>query len=265
MDSIEKLIGYYNKSPEDDIYHNVVELILRNLHKVEESTIYDLAEICYSSPSTISRLVKRLEFENYTDFKTKLGYGLKNYRYLNRNTRDIQVAEDEDVIDLYFNFLLNNINALRDRIDYDLIRAVSDHFHDAENVVFYSYPEVQIDILQKSLIIAGKKADVYNTVASCESSVEKIKEDTVVFAVIPDLIEMAPMRSVLKRVKELGATVITLCSEEQNDYEKYSDIQISFQGTKTSMDLYLFMILVNIIKYDYCRRYVDQMIEEMYG
>lgn len=265
MDSIEKLVGYYNKTTEDDIYHNVTKLILKNLHKVEESTIYDLAEICYTSPSTISRLVKRLEFENYTDFKVKVGYALKNYRYLNRNTKDIQVIRDVDVIEFYFDFLLQNINALRSRIDYNLIHEISDCFHNAENVIFYSYPEVQIDILQKSLLIEGKTADVYRTAASGESGMQKIRKDMVVFAVIPDLIEMAPMRSVLKKVKERGAVIITLCSEDPNDYAKYSDIQISFQGTKTSMDLYLFMILINIIKYDYCRRYVNLIIEELYG
>lgn len=41
MDSIETLIGYYNKSDEEDLYHKVVGHILKNLHKVCDSTIYD--------------------------------------------------------------------------------------------------------------------------------------------------------------------------------------------------------------------------------
>lgn len=30
------------------------------------------------------------------------------------------------------------------------------------------------------------------------------------------------------------------------------------------MDTYLFMILVNLIQTDYCRRYVEEVLEELY-
>lgn len=221
MDSIEKLVEYYNKSNEQNVYRDVVEQILVNLHKVKKSTIYDLAELCYSSPSTISRLVKKLEFKDYADFKSKITYSLENYRYLNRNTREIELQEDRDSVDLYFNFLQNNINALHDRIEYEDIRRISDYFYQAD-------------------------------------------KGTVILAIIPDLLEMSPMRSILKKAKERGAIIITLCSGKRNDYARCSDVQISFDGTKTSMDLYLFMILVNIIQYDYGNRYLDHIIEDMY-
>lgn len=264
MDSIETLINFYNKSDEEDMYHKVVGHILKNIHKVGQATIYDLADLCYSSPSTISRLVKKLEFESYTDFKSRIFYALKNYRYLNRNTRDVDVAEDEDIIQLYFNFLSNNIAALREEIDYAQVRQISDRFHEAKEVLFYSYPEVQVDILQKALIVSGRRAFAYDSLAAQEGSLGQVKKDTVIFAVVPNLLEIAPVRSVLKKAREKGGFIITVCSEKSNDYKKYSDIQISFNGTKTSMDLYLFRIVTNIIKYDYGRRYVDGIIEELY-
>ena len=264
MDSIEQLIGYYNRSDDGDMYHNVVENILLNLHKVENATIYDLAEMCFSSPSTISRLMKKMGFESYTDFKTKVHHALKNFRYLNRNTKDIDVMEDSDIVSLYFNFLENNIAALRQSIEYSQIAAISDCFNDAEEVFFYSFPEVQVNILQKLLIVSGKSARIFDTIQAKEGSLAKVKQNTVVYAMVPNLIEMAPMRSILKRAREQGATVITICSEKWNDYTKYSDIQISFNGTKTSMDLYLFMIMTNLVKYDYCHRYVDHLIEKLY-
>ena len=265
MDSIEKLIDYYNKSSEEDMYHNVVKYMLKHLEDLENATIYDMAEFCYSSPSTISRLVKRLDFKSYPDFKEKILYALKNYRYLNRNTREMSIDQNKDVVELYFNFLMNNMTALKENLDYEKIARISDSFWQAENVIFYSYPDVQIEALQKAMIVSGKQSIVYHNIAAGEGSLEKVKEKDVVFAVVPDLIEMAPMRSILKKAKNCGAVVITLCSEEKNDYQKYSDIQISFQGTKTSMDLYLFMILTNIIKYDYCHRYLDELVEEVYG
>lgn len=87
MDSIEKLVEYYNKSNEQNVYHDVVEQILINLHKIKNATIYDMAEMCYSSPSTISRLVKKLEFKDYADFKSKIGYSLENCIYHEKRPR----------------------------------------------------------------------------------------------------------------------------------------------------------------------------------
>lgn len=264
MDSIETLINYYNKSSEKDIYHQVVEQILRNIHEVGNISIYDMADLCYTSPSTISRLVKKLEFDNYMDFKTKIIYALKNYTYLNRNMREMDIIEDNDVVSFYFNFLMNNIAALKSEINYEQIAEISDNFHIADEVFLYSYPKVQADILQKALIVSGKKAYSCDSEEAAADGLTKIKKGAVIFAVVPNLVEMAYMRSVLKKARENGAFIITLCSGKKNDYKKYSDIQISFDGTKTSMDLYLFMILTNIIKSDYCHRYVDSYIEAMY-
>lgn len=265
MDSIEKLLDFYNKSEEEDMYHKVVEHVLRNIHKVGEATIYDMADLCFSSTATISRLVKKLNFENYTDFKTQISYALKNYKYLNKNMREIELCEDSDIVPLYFNFLMNNMSALKEGIDYSCIAEISARFHEAEEIFLYSYPKVQTDILQKALIISGKKAYDYDSLAAQEKSLKKVKEKMLIFAVIPNLIEMAPMHSIIRRVKEKGAFVITICSEKKNDYKKHSDIQISFDGTKTSMDLYLFMILINLIKYDYTYHYVNGLIEELYN
>ena len=265
MDSIENLIAYYNKSEKNDIYYKVVEKILANIHAVKDATIYELAEMCYSSPATVSRLVKKLGFENYVDFKTQISYALRNYHYLNMNTRDVELVEDGDIIPFYFNFLLNNIMNLKDHIRYGQIAAVSDCLDQAEEVLFYAgSQEIPTHALQKAMIVSGKRASIYDDFLSQERSLEKVQEGTLIFAIIPNLLEMTPIRSILKRAKERGARILTICSGEKNEYAKYSDLQICFKGTKTSMDVYIYMILINLIKYDYNRRYVDHMLEQMY-
>lgn len=265
MDSIEKLIIYYNKSEKGDIYHKVVECMLKNIHEIKDVTIYELADLCYSSPATISRLVKRLEFENYTDFKTQINYALKNYHYFNMNTRDVELVNNEDIVPFYFNFLMNNMMALKNNIKYEQISKISDALYHAEETKFFGSTEIPMHILQKAMVVTRKRAGIYKDIVSQENSLENIKEGSVIFAAIPNLIEMAPIRSILKKAKNKGAYIITICSGETNEYQKYSDIQINFEGTKTSMDIYMFMVIVNLIKYDYCHRYVDDFLEDMYS
>ena len=153
---------------------------------------------------------------------------------------------------------------LKERITYQQIAEISDHLHQAENIAFYSSQEGMLHVLQKAMILSGKKANVYEDISTQEDSLKAVGENTAVFAVIPDLLEMTPLRSILKKAKRQGAFIISICSDPQNAYEKYSDLQIGFEGTKTSMDTYLFMILVNLIQTDYCRRYVEEVLEELY-
>ena len=264
MDCIERLITYYNAGSEQNVFREVVEHILRNLHKIENATIYDLAEMCYASPSTISRLVKKLEFKDYGDFKSQMSYALKNYRYLNRNTESVPIVEDQDCMYLYFDCLMKHIEHLREDMKYEDIRKISDAFFEADKVLFYSAPAVDENRLQKSLLVSGKMTYLYNTLQLQKESLNRPMKDTVIFAIVPDLLEMAPMLSILTAAKQAGAKLITLCSAKQNYYTTISDIQIAFDGTKTSMDTYLFRIIVNIIQYDYENRYLNQVIDKLY-
>ena len=97
MDSIEKIIDYYNNGKQNDSYHNVVEQLLKYIMEVPGKSIYDMADLCYSSVSTLSRLVKRMGFQNYADLKSQITYSIENYRYLNRNMREINLMEAEDI------------------------------------------------------------------------------------------------------------------------------------------------------------------------
>ena len=263
MDSIDRLIQYYNNGT-DDIYHQVVANILKNIHQVKSATIYDLADLCYTSPSTISRLVKKLDFENFTDFKSQIHYALKNYRYLNRNTRDINVIEDADIVPLYFNFLINNIMSLKEQCEYGTIAKISDMMYAAGETLFFATPEIPANNLQKALIVTDRPSRLNDPLFLPEDPLRNLKEGDLIFAIIPDLVEMAAMRPVIKNASQAGISVITLCSGEKNPYLKYSDIQLHFEGTKTSMDIYLFTILINLIRYDYTQRYVNDVIDELY-
>lgn len=49
-----------------------------------------------------------------------------------------------------------------------------------------------------------EKANVYEDISTQEDSLKAVGENTAVFAVIPDLLEMTPLRSILKKQKDKG-------------------------------------------------------------
>ena len=165
---------------------------------------------------------------------------------------------------LYFDCLMKHIECLKNDMKYENIRKISDAYHESDKVLFYSAPAVDENRLQKSLLVSGKMTYLFNTLQLQKESLNQSMKDTVIFAIVPDLLEMAPMLSILTAAKQAGAKLITLCSAKQNYYTTISDIQIAFDGTKTSMDTYLFRIIVNIIQYDYENRYLNQVIDKLY-
>ncbi|MBT1166364.1 MurR/RpiR family transcriptional regulator [Bifidobacterium simiarum] len=269
MDSLDSLIKFYDSTDDDSLYHSVVESILTHLGSIETMTIYDLAQVSHSSASTISRLVKKMGFDNYAAFRSGIYFALRNYRYLNRSTGNSvdtpPPTQEGTVVDYYLDNLIEQLLQLKHSLDYNKIRLISDYFNNAGAVHLLSFPAVQIEILQKALIISGKQSHIRETVIEQETCLDRMPADSVVFAIVPDIIEMTPMHAIIRRAKEQGATIITVCSSLANAYAQYSDIQIAFDGSKSSMDLYFFMVIVNILKIDYCNRYVIPMIDSIYG
>ncbi|NLA52887.1 MAG: hypothetical protein GX858_00815, partial [Clostridiales bacterium] len=85
MSCLEMLFWFFNNLPHDDLYRNVVQNMLNNIREVDQLNIYELAEMCYTSPATISRLVKKLGYNNYSAFKTSLNDALVQYEFHNRH------------------------------------------------------------------------------------------------------------------------------------------------------------------------------------
>ena len=50
------------------IYWGAAKKILQNIYKIPESSITDVAKMCYVSTATISRLCRKLSYESFTEF-----------------------------------------------------------------------------------------------------------------------------------------------------------------------------------------------------
>lgn len=56
----EKLLNYLNKTTLNDTYHRIIVTLFENLYKIDTLKIEKLAELCYVSPSTMTRFYKLL-------------------------------------------------------------------------------------------------------------------------------------------------------------------------------------------------------------
>ena len=63
------LVNFINTANINDVYANAARMILRNIYLIPQSTITDVADFCFVSTATISRLCRKLNYESFADFK----------------------------------------------------------------------------------------------------------------------------------------------------------------------------------------------------
>ena len=63
------LVNFINTTSINDVYANAARKILQNIYVIPGSTITDVAELCFVSTATISRLCRKLNYESFADFK----------------------------------------------------------------------------------------------------------------------------------------------------------------------------------------------------
>ena len=87
MNIIEKHLNKYSTqlTPND---YEVTQHIYKQYSKIPNITIKELADICYSSPSTIHRIIKKLGFNGFSDFKYKVSDEIKHITTTNFNDEE---------------------------------------------------------------------------------------------------------------------------------------------------------------------------------
>ena len=77
VDILYVLMSYVNVSSTRDMYYVIAHTILTHLDKIPDIHINDLADLCYTSPATISRFVKILIVKAFANFKNEMAIALE--------------------------------------------------------------------------------------------------------------------------------------------------------------------------------------------
>ena len=137
------LVNFINMTNMDDVYWGAAKTILQNIYKIPECTIVDVANMCYVSTATISRLCRKLNYESFADFKRDV---TMNLNFFNQDTKrllfDHQLPEREtieqgkEVFRNHFENIIDNLQGTYDSIAYEDLMKIVDKIHDAKRVCF---------------------------------------------------------------------------------------------------------------------------------
>ena len=258
MTGLEKVLTYYNRVQADSMQAAIVRNILIHLKDLENMTIYDLAEACYTSPASISRLVRRMGCRNYSYFQKELVDSVRRYGMHNRLTDLEKKPEDIDLADYYFDTFEGLFHKMRKELDREKVGELTEMFHNSEKIAIYTYSTFMSELfLQSDLFMAGHICDIHSLEQEIIEHVKVLTERDSVLMMAPSCIEGVQAEKIIRLVHLKGARICMLTDSKRAEGLKKADIGIVIPGVMQAVDMYVMQLFLSIVDLEYRRRYLD--------
>jgi len=255
MHILEKIFLYQNLNPDDKTYTKMIRTILGNLDTIKDSTIYDIANMCFTSTTSVGRLCKQLGYDSFSSFHNAIkdvpdDYMFFNYllpRVTTGNSRDIQSTFADTIT-----ALAENIRA----IPTEAINQAVDLMYSKNCVHFFThFPDpVPLLPLQMNLILTGKQSYYYYNDVLYDDGIKRLTPDSVACLIIPTLNFENPMLKVFRAIRETGTQMILLLATEKTCWAG-ADVQIVCEGLGSFLDSHLFAYLLELLSCTYRSKY----------
>ncbi len=159
MSVIYQMLSLYNSVAEDNIFHSILQNMFKDLRHLPEKSIEAVAADCFTSPSSISRLVKALGFRNFTEFKYALSNVIKTYGFENRLSPS-ELGAGARPAEGYLNAVNATVQFFLERFDTaQTDRVVSMILaHRTVYILYCGNGKANIHPLQCELVMSGRNA-----------------------------------------------------------------------------------------------------------
>ncbi|WP_028044489.1 MurR/RpiR family transcriptional regulator [Candidatus Stoquefichus massiliensis] len=137
------LINFINMTNVHDVYWGAAKKILQNIYQIPHSTITEVADMCYVSTATISRLCRKLNYESFADFKNDV---TMNLNFFNQDAKRLYfdhqlpsrdtINEGKEIFKDHFQNIIHNLQDTYDNIQYEDLMKIVDKIHDSKHICF---------------------------------------------------------------------------------------------------------------------------------
>lgn len=258
MTALENLLNYYNQLPVTSTTKAVLRQCLAHINHIGNLTIYELADCCYTSTATISRLVKTLGYKSYSVFQSSLAEHCSRYDYHNRFSVD-QISGARSPKEIVLENMAYMTDQFEKNVQPESYMPLVDALYQSKSVVIFCYGIYFMECtLQSDLIMSGIPCDI---VAGDLNQLQRAKEltsgDFALF-MCPDAIEStSSLRSTIEAAKKRGATICVLSSTGRQPFIHLADIVLSFSGHHYMADSFYLEMLLAVISIAYRSKYLD--------
>ena len=162
FNALTSLLVILNSNDEDDTDFVIAKYLLENVDSIKNTSIFQIADDCFVSRSSVQRFIKNLGYESYTHFKHSFDEVIRHQKSFIGYTDHTH----------YEQFMKDSIDAMMTDIDATCKEAtfseLADKIHQAENVYFLTAEDSSAAprMFQHQLLVLGKMVRIF-TSASC--------------------------------------------------------------------------------------------------
>lgn len=254
MTFVEKMLVNYNCNFNiNSTLHSTMRIILQNLEQVSKMTIDDLAQFCFTSPSTISRMVKTLGYKNYSSFQAALSDYLGGYRFHNMAITHGPHLELEDQLEFLFDSELELIQQVRQRLDVEQMKQLANQLHDSKYVAVFPYADFLMEItLQCDLMYSGICCDIILDENAQLDCAKKLPRDTISIIIAPYCLQgVSHTTSLLDLCGRNGNKTCVITSTDSVRNLHGVDYLFAFDGKQSICDQFAIQSILASIKLTY--------------
>ena len=253
-DSITRLIQIVNDNMANETEWDIAVQIIKHMDEIPGASIQQVADICHCSIATISRFVKKLNFENFSTFRYKLAMDLFNSPKLNLKMPGEYQIDYAELKENYLETVKTQIDELEKGLSLDEIERAVELLHAAETILIYSHGDLDFHAFQVDLAMHGKASWHVKGYSEMKKALDTLHDNTVVIA---PLFSTQNGRQNVEMLHNLGIKMIIVSRGSVNVYEKYADAFFRIRMSETTMDDYLLHLLFDILSMHYRKRYME--------
>ncbi|MBR4140066.1 MAG: MurR/RpiR family transcriptional regulator [Lachnospiraceae bacterium] len=204
----------YDVLNENDFY--IYQYIVHHQKEVQKMTIYELAEQCNISHTSILRFAKKLGLDGFGELKVYLKWELNRKKSFDRDKVSLIVGEYNDIIN---DLLHKDMEELLEKI------------HNAKRVYIYATEQAQYQVAQemkREFIHSGKLMVVVDGLAELDFLLmQALKDDF--FIIISQFGDNESAVCLAKALKNLNIPSLGIALNYKSELAKYVDYYIGYK------------------------------------
>lgn len=259
MNVLEALITLQNSIPENKTHHQMVRTILANLSSVRHSTIYEVADLCHTSTTSVGRLCTQLGFHSFGAFRGAVAETFEHYEFYNHLLPVNFENSAEDIHREISQIAQSHWETIKN-FPVETIRQAAKILHEKENIHLFSHFPVSFVFmsLQENLIIDGKPSWYHLTGTFTDTDIRQtLSQKSAALFIIPDLHQETPLLDTYRAVLDAGADTIVIFTRQRSCWDG-ATLKIFLQGNSSLLDAHLSQYFLELLSCIYRAVYLSR-------
>ena len=260
---ISTLLNLINDNEEDDINTYLAKYFLNNLENLENKSIYDIADECFTSRSTVQRFIKNIGYDSFNNIKSKTDMCISHNKrygkyYTRKNFRSSYLEELKDMMD--------SIDKI---IDSSTISYFIDLIH-LSNTVVFNYADsstvAPLDFQEAMLCFKKNIRCVTNGSHSIDLLKSLNENDTIITLSVTGNYALASLSDIEKTRANKVLITLNKSDEFKNVYDKIiylnqNSPSVNFiqTGTKNAYTIYGLTYFLDLMLNKYYEKYHEEI------